>query len=222
MKLLIIDTATEACSAALSVNGNITGCYEIAPRRHAELILGMVDTLLTDAGLRLQDLDFLGFGRGPGAFTGVRVATGVIQGLAFAADLPVTPVSTLAALAQGCSHRDEAIFAAIDARMGEIYWGLFQMDQNHLAIPLQPEAVTRPDSIDVPAGYHWYGVGSGWHTYHAPLSGRLGNQLSGFNGDCYPRAADMVPLAIHAYQTGNAVSADQALPVYLRDQVTGG
>ena len=110
MKLLAIDTSTEACSAALVVNGELSFRYEFAPRRHAELILPMIDDLLADAELSLTQLDGLGFGRGPGAFTGVRIATGVIQGLALSADLPVVPISSLAALAQGAKDKANTFF----------------------------------------------------------------------------------------------------------------
>jgi tRNA threonylcarbamoyladenosine biosynthesis protein TsaB len=219
MKLLVIDTSTEACSAALSVNGELAECYEVVPRRHAELILRMVDKLLADAGISLNDLDVLGFGRGPGAFTGIRIAAGVIQGLAYATDLPVVPVSTLAALAQGSQHHTGNICSAIDARMGEIYWGLYQHNADNLVEPIQPESVSSPEKVVVPKGHRWYGMGSGWLTYTAVLEQKLGGQLIGFTGDCYPRAADMVPLVIHKFNHGKTVTPEQALPVYLRNHV---
>jgi len=126
VNLLAIDTSTEACSAALSCNGDINSRFELAPQRHVELILPMVNELMSDAQLSLKQLDGLAFCRGPGAFTGVRIATSVVQGLAFAADLPVMSVSSLAALAQGVIDESCPIIAAIDARMGEIYAATYQ------------------------------------------------------------------------------------------------
>lgn len=220
MKLLAIDTATEACSAALLFDRETTGRYEFAPRRHAELILGMVDDLLAEAGIKLSQLDCLAFGRGPGAFTGVRIAAGVIQGLAFAADLAVVPVSTLAVLAQGASGRSEYLFSAIDARMAEIYWGLFRVE-NNLVRPVTEEAVDKPALVSVPADRAWYGVGSGWKSYQEILLKVAGGHLRGHDGDAYPDARDAIPLAVAEFKSGRALPAEQALPVYLRNQVTG-
>ena len=130
MKILAIDTATDACSVALHLDGDYREIHELAPRRHAEILLPRIRTLLSEAALSLRDLDALAFGRGPGAFTGVRIATGVIQGLAFGADLPVVPISSLHALAQGAwRERGEGnVLAAFDARMGEVYWGAYRLD----------------------------------------------------------------------------------------------
>ena len=123
MKLLALDTATEACSAAVLADGEVLERYELAPRRHAALILPMIESVLAEAGLEISQLDAIAVGRGPGAFTGVRIAIGIAQGIAFAADLPVALVSTLAALALGTARDTGAtrIAAALDARMGEIY-----------------------------------------------------------------------------------------------------
>ena len=149
MKLLAIDTATEACSAALYIDGNILEKYEVAPRQHAELILPMIDALLAEAELELASLDGLAFGRGPGAFTGVRIATGIVQGLAFASDLPVVPVSTLAAMAQGAANQSNTILSAIDARMGEIYWAIFTVGDDGLVKPQSDEQVTKPEVLNI-------------------------------------------------------------------------
>ncbi len=220
LNLLALDTATEACSAALSLNGVVTELYEIAPRRHAELILGMVDTLLANAGLRLGDLAAIAFGCGPGAFTGLRVAAGVTQGLAFGANLPVVPISTLATLAQGAVMTHSHIISAIDARMREIYWGMYQAGPDGLVLPVVPDALSPPGQIDLPPAGRWYGVGTGWQTYGDILSERLGDYLAGYAGERYPRAADMIPLALRDLEQGKGVPADRALPVYLRDKVT--
>lgn len=219
MKLLALDTATEACSAALFLNGETTIRYRYAPRQHAELILPMVDELLSEAEIDIRSLDCLAFGRGPGAFTGVRIATGVIQGLAFASDLPVVPVSTLATLAQGAIAKSDFLFSAIDARMGEIYWGLYQADGD-IVTAVTDERVSKPGSVTIPGDKAWFGAGSGWKTYRNELL-QATSRCTGQDGDAYPHARDIIPLAIRDYETGKAVAAEQALPVYLRNRVTG-
>ncbi len=149
MKLLALETATEACSAAVWVDGAVLERYEIAPRRHAVLILPMVEAVLAEAGLTMNQLDAIAVGRGPGAFTGVRIAIGIAQGLAFAGDLPVVPVSTLAALALGAAREmgQTRIATALDARMGEIYWGTWAVSDDGVAL-LGEERVCAPASGD--------------------------------------------------------------------------
>ncbi len=220
MKLLAIDTATEACSAALYDNGAIATQYTLAPRQHTELILPMIDALLAEAGLSPTALDALAFGRGPGAFTGVRIAAGVVQGLAMAADLPVAPVSTLATLAQAMITKSPQIACAIDARMGEVYWALYRSDGTIMRL-VGEESVRPPATVARPSNRGWLGAGSGWQTYRTVLQQAMGDHLAGIEADRYPSAAAMCPLAIDAYQRGDTVSAANALPVYLRDQVTG-
>ncbi len=226
MRLLAIDTATEACSAALHIDGAITTKYQVAPRKHAELILTMVDELLSESGVLLSQLDALAFGRGPGAFTGVRIATGVIQGLAMSADLPVVPVSTLAALAQGAMTESKQLACAIDARMGEVYWALYQANDAAIMQLVGEEIVCPPDSIrffdsgDSVESDSWFGVGSGWETYGSELQNQMGDALAGFRLGDYPSAKAICALAIDAYQRGDTVDAAEALPVYLRDKVT--
>ena len=219
MKILALDTATEACSAALLSGASVHERHEIAPRRHAELILPMVDGVLAEAGLGLQDLDAIAFGRGPGAFTGVRIAAGVTQGLALGAGLPVIPLSSLATLAQGAVSRSAVLLPAIDARMGEIYWAAYEKVQDNLVRPVAEEQVTSPEAVQVPVDKHVFGVGSGWGTYRLRLEGVLNGQVTGMDPECYPLARDMLPLAVREYNAGRCVGADQALPVYLRDNV---
>lgn len=181
----------------------------------------MVDQLLAEMQISLVSLDALAFGRGPGSFTGVRIATGVIQGLAFATDLPVVPISSLAVLAQGAFDKSPTILSAFDARMDEIYWALYQGTEDKLVKPLNSEQVSKPNSITLPDGICCFGVGSGFDRYPETLRQRLGQWLSGYEGNRYPLAVDMIPLAIHDFQQGLAVSADKAMPVYLRNDVTG-
>ena len=220
MKLLAIDTATEACSAALHIDGVTTLKYEVVPRKHAELILTMVDELLSESSLSLRQLDALAFGRGPGAFTGVRIATGVIQGLSMSSDCPVVPVSTLAALAQGAISESKQIACAIDARMSEVYWGLYQANEDNIMQLVDEETVCLPDAVHIPASDGWLGVGSGWETYANELQTRLAGSLSGFRLGDYPSAEAICTLAVYAYKGGEFVDAAEAQPVYLRDKVT--
>lgn len=219
MKLLALDTATEACSAALLSGDAVYERHVIAPRRHAELILPMVDGVLTEAGLGLNDLDAIAFGRGPGAFTGVRIAAGVTQGLALGAGLPVIPVSSLAALAQTALGKAAVVLPAIDARMGEVYWAAYESDQDGLVTALAGEKVASPDAVRVPSTGQIFGIGSGWGTYRERLERILDGQISGVDPDRFPLAKDMLPLAVREYNAGRCVSAEQALPVYLRDNV---
>jgi len=221
MKLLAIDTSTEACSAALLIGSDVRTRYEVAPRRHAQLILPMVDELMNEAGLRPRDLDALAFGRGPGAFTGLRIAAGVIQGIAFGADLPVVPVSSLAALAQGLcrERRVESVLAAVDARMGDLYWGVYRRDAQGRAVALDHDRLVTPAAVPALYGDEWYGTGSGWQHYGELLVARLGPAVRSWEGQRYPAAEDVARLGAAGYTRGEAVAADAALPVYLRDEV---
>ena len=208
-------------SAALGVNGEILERFELAPRGHAQLILPMVDELLAEAGISLADIDALAFGRGPGAFTGVRIAVGVAQGIAFAADLPVVPVSTLAALAQGSEH--DQVLVAVDARMDEIYYGAYQRNAQGLVELCGREQVLAPEQLLLPvvvsAQGDWFGVGSGWSTYEDELRARCGDSLGGWNGQALPHAREVALLGAADFAAGVALAAEQALPVYLRDEV---
>lgn len=221
MKLLAIDTAAEACSAALFLDGGVQSRFLIAPRRHGELILAMLDELLTAAGLTLTDLDALAFGRGPGAFTGVRIATGVVQGAAFGANLPVVPVSNLAALAQRHFRENghRRVLSALDARMGEVYWGAYAIDPGGLARLVGTEQVATPEQVNVPEGGDWHGAGSGWASYGEALRRRVGELLGSVTPELVCHAEDVAVLGVAGFLEGQAVSAEQALPVYLRDQV---
>ncbi|KAF0193093.1 MAG: putative protease [Gammaproteobacteria bacterium] len=221
MKLLAIDTSTEACSAALYVDNEVAECFRIAPREHAVLILPMIEQLLGDAGLSLNRLDALAFGRGPGSFTGVRIAAGVIQGLAYGAALPVVPVSSLAALAEGVrrERQQSRVLAAFDARIGEVYWGAYQADEPGRMVLIGEEQVCPPKVVPEPAAGAWFGAGSGWRAYIDALTSRLGNRVAGFDAECYPHAADVARLAVAGLAAGQAVDAERALPVYLRDNV---
>ena len=221
MKLLAIETSAEACSAALYLDGEVSERFTVQPQRQSELILPMMDALLAEAGMKVADLDALAFGRGPGSFTGVRIATGVVQGAAFAADIPVVPVSTLAALAQG--HLRETgharTLAAFDARMNELYWAACAADAAGVMRVVGEERIVPPAAVPLPAGGDWHGVGSGWAAYAAVLAERLGDRVTVVNADAHCHAQDVAWIAVVDFAAGLAVPAERALPVYLRDQV---
>jgi tRNA threonylcarbamoyladenosine biosynthesis protein TsaB len=220
MKLLAIETATEACSVALYLDGEVREDFRIAPREHASLVLGMAENLLAEAELKVAQMDAIAFGRGPGAFTGVRIATSVTQGMAFAAELPVVPVSTLAALAQGgCREYGwQRVTAAIDARMNEVYWAAYDCVDG-LVQTVQEERVCPPESVPALPPGEWHGIGSGWLTYADQLKERLDGSIIGCEGNVFPHAQDIARLAADAAACGLTVSAEEALPIYLRDQV---
>src|SRR5687767_3120441 len=159
MKLLALDTSTEACSVALAIGDDVVERFELE-QRHGERLLGMVDELLTQGGIALTQLDAIAFGRGPGSFTSLRIGAGVVQGLAFGADLPVVPVSSLAALAQGSGA--PKVLAAFDARMRQVYYGAFVRAGDGLVTPAGPEVVIDPAKLPLPEGTSWTGTGSGW------------------------------------------------------------
>lgn len=221
MNILALETASDACSAALALDGEILERFKVAPRGHSQLILPMVDELLAEAGISLADVDALAFGRGPGAFTGVRIAVGVAQGIAFAADLPVVPVSTLAALAQGSEH--DQVLVAVDARMDEIYYGAYKRNANGLVELCSQEQVLAPGQLSLPepssALGDWFGVGSGWASFEDELRARCGDSLGGWDGQALPHASEIARLGAAGFAAGQAVAAEQALPVYLRDEV---
>jgi tRNA threonylcarbamoyladenosine biosynthesis protein TsaB len=221
MKLLAIETATEACSAALLIDGETELRYQVKPRGHSELVLGMMDDLLAEAGLKSSQLDALAFGRGPGSFTGVRIATGVAQGVAFAADLPVVPVSTLAALAQRAYRErgERCLLPAYDARMGELYWAAYQVDDQGLVEMVIDEAVATAESVRLPEEGKWYGVGSGWAAEGDHLQQRMNGRVSGFDQQMLCSAWEIALLAEADFMQGLTVSPELALPVYLRNQV---
>jgi len=220
MKILAIETATEGCSAALLIDGKVIDRFRVAPREHGNLILSMVDELLVEADIKLQGLDALAFGRGPGSFTGVRMATGVIQGLAFAADLPVAAVSTLTALAQQAvsDKNPQTIYAALDARMGEVYWCEYEQ-VNGVLKAVSDEAVIAPTAVCVEQGKTAVAIGHGWATYENELREVVGAENLNVLADRLPAAKEVAALAVAMVENKQTVSAEYALPVYLRDNV---
>ncbi len=215
MKLLAFETATEACSVALWIDGDVRERFEIAPRRHAALALPWADALLAEAGLAKSQLDAIAVGRGPGAFTGVRLAIAVAQGIALALDRPVVPVSTLAALAMQSSA--DRVIAAIDARMGEVYLGAFARSIDGVE-PIGGESVTKPDAVVVPDG-SWGAVGTGFAATDHALQRRLEGRLSTVDAGALPHATDIARLGVAAFTRGEGIAAERVEPAYLRDSV---
>lgn len=222
-KLLAIETSGEACSVALAIEGQLHELFEVMPRMHARSLLAMVNDLLANHSIEIADLDAIAYSRGPGSFTGLRIAAGVVQGMAFAAHLPVVPVSTLATLAQGARCRNDGLcLAALDARMDEVYWACYRMQQGFVSL-VGEEKISRPEALN-PRQYlagekNWLGVGQGWHLMaRFPEAVRQG--AANIIQDQHPHAADVAHLALHylACDPTVAVTAEQALPVYLRDK----
>lgn len=224
MKLLALDTATEQCSAALWLEGVVSTREAQRPSGHGELILSMIDGLLSAAQLSLRELSAIAYGRGPGAFTGVRLAVGVAQGLGFAAGVPLLPISDLRAVAAQAlgapgAEGSSRVLVCQDARMGEVYWGCFESRAGEL-MPLGSEAVDAPEAVAVPAawaGQAVLGAGSGFEA-HSSLRQRLERELSAVWPQLRPHAREMVWLASRE-DLSAALRPDQALPVYLREQV---
>ncbi len=225
-KILAIDTATEACSAALLVDGVVTHSAEVAPQAHTRKILPMCQQLLHDAGLTLGDLDVIAFGQGPGSFTGVRIGIGVAQGLAYGAGKRLIGISDLAALAQGCHRRTgaERVFCAIDARMNEVYFAAFTL-RDGIMVPLVEESVLPPEQAAaycqqfmVTKSGTWYATGTGFAAYPAAFSTL--SEAIGLDDEFLPCAQDMLVLAQQPHRLQQACEPALATPVYLRDKVT--
>lgn len=222
-KILAIDTSSEACSVALGTGSGELYRYTDQPRKHAEMVLPMVEALLAEAGLSLSQIDAIAFGRGPGAFTGLRIAAGMVQGLAYGAGLPVVSVSSLAILAHGAWRELgwAQCHAAFDARMGEVYWGSYRIPGRGEAELVGQECVCRPDALIEHSGITpaagWNGAGSGW-CYQKLLELGAG-PLQDCQPSRLPHALDLLALAETRYAAGDLIAAEQVAPVYLRNNV---
>ncbi len=218
MKILAIETATECCSVALSIDGELRERSALAPRGHAELLLPWVSELLAEGAVSLQDLDALAFSRGPGSFTSLRIGIGVTQGLAWGAEIPVVPVSSLQSTAQVAAGEGvKAAIVALDARMNEVYSGAFRLDDQQLMQAVGKETVCAPERVAAPDDGAWSGVGNGFARY--PELSALGENLNSLHAETWPSAAAMVTLATHWMKSNKPLAAEQAQPVYLRDKV---
>ena len=220
MNILALDTCTESCSAALLYNGKVFEHVEMTQRGHSDLILGMMDALFHQANATIAAVNAIAFGRGPGSFTGVRVGVGVAQGIAFARDIPVIPISTLLAVAQGAADQLNInyIAVAMDARMGEVYCASYHR-KNGIVELIGSERVCPPEQFIPDSEQQWMGVGTGWREYDSILRDNFAENLADVSVEHYPNASVMIKLAKIKVEAGLMVSAEQALPVYLRDNV---
>jgi tRNA threonylcarbamoyladenosine biosynthesis protein TsaB len=233
VRILALDAATENCSVALLIGRRLIAREQLLEHGHAEHILPMVDELLREAKVSLGALSAIAFGRGPGSFTGVRLAASVTQGLAFGAGLPVVPISDLRALAQRVMELDAGVMRVLvcnDARMHEVYWGCFErLAPEELAAAAQDEQLGKPAAVTLPASWSGahravHAAGSGFAAY-PELGAALAGHLDRVHDGLLPRAAEIARLAAREVACGRVLPAEQALPVYLRDDVahaTGG
>jgi tRNA threonylcarbamoyladenosine biosynthesis protein TsaB len=219
MNLLAIDTSTETASLALLRKGELRSKEQGAQRNHARLILPMVENLLAEAEISLSQLDGIVYGRGPGSFTGLRIACSVAKGLAYAQDLPLYPVSSLAAIAnealqQESNPQDPAVLAVLDARMNQLYWAYFNAQSDQV-----DEQVSSVADVTLADEKPFILAGVGYESYLPQFSPAL-QKRSYKMLSIYPKAEAMIRLVL----TGNiaAVSAADALPVYVRNQITQG
>ena len=218
MKLLAFETATEACSVALYVDGQVLERFEIAPRRHAELSLPWAEALLAEAGVARSQLDAIALGRGPGAFTGVRLAIAIAQGIALALDRPLVPVSTLQVLALRAPAGADLVLSSIDARMGEVYVARQVRVDGQWQLQGE-EIVCAPEAVVLPEGTRWFGVGTGFGAADGLLATRLADQLDGVDAQALPRASDLLTLAVPAFARGEGMAPERVEPAYLRNNV---
>ena len=218
---LAVDTATEACSVALWVDGAVREHFEPMQREHTQRLLPMLQALLAEAGTTVARLDGLACGIGPGSFAGLRIGLGVVKGLALARDLPVAGVSSLAMLAQRAIARDGAtrVAAIIDARMSEVYFGAYARGAAGLAEPLLADRVCPPEQVPALPQGDWHGVGTGWGRYEEVLRPALQAQVARIDAGALPRAAEALALGVPVLQAGQGQSADGLAPAYLRDRV---
>lgn len=218
--ILVLDTATEACSVALLHQGKVTALDELSPRTHTQRILPMVDELLSKAGVRLKEVDVLGFGRGPGSFTGVRVGVGIAQGLALGAELPVVPVSNLVAMAEAAYQQlgKTEVVALIDARMNEVYFAQFSRNEMGWQAVVAEQVCSPEQAIaQFQLERKPIVVGTGWAAYSQFLAANLPLAVSEIT---LPSAQYMLPLVEEAFIRGDTQSAMAIEPVYLRNEVT--
>ena len=219
MKLLAIDSATEACSAALLQDGEVQERFEVIGRGHAGRLLPMVDELLKEARLTTADLNAIAFGRGPGGFTGLRIAAGIAQGLAAGSGRRVLPVSNLAAVAAAAKRSAgvERVLVCMDARMGQVYWAAFDCSDG-IPVAVTEERLSDPADVSPPRDVDWFGAGHGFGNY-PQLVARLAPGLCGFDPSVLPNAGEIARIAAIDLAQGRGLDASRALPVYLRDDV---
>ena len=221
MKILAIDTSTEACSAALYIDGELIERYLVAPRKHIELLKPMVDEVMKAAEVDVSELTGLAFGAGPGSFAGLRVACAFVQGMGAGLEIPVVPVSTLKAMAQQVldTHPDRTVLVMLDAKMKEVYWGVYRLEDKEVVTVL-PEQVTKIDEIPNFTGIvglaNIIGAGDGWNVTPNWVEALKPEFIE---KNVYPRAGEIALLSIDDFENGMALDADQVSPIYLRNNI---
>lgn len=230
-RILSIDASTDACSVALLNGDEITECFELAPREHARLLLPMVEKLLGNSGLKLSQLDAIACNVGPGAFTGIRIAVSVAQGLAYGASLPTISLSTLANLAASgfAKNGNKSWLCAIDARMQEIYFAAFIIGDGALPELIGREQVIAPNLLDLKMLEHSLSleqaglIGSGWEAYKEILLAKIpsstGTNRQLFKQNSYPSAQYGLGQAKASFDQGLLLKPEALQPVYLRNNV---
>jgi tRNA threonylcarbamoyladenosine biosynthesis protein TsaB len=216
LKILAFETSTEYCSVALHLDGKHLNKQILAGRRHSELLLPMIEQVLAEAEIALAQVDGIAFGAGPGSFTGLRIACGVAQGLAFAADLPVIGVSTLEAMAQKSDAKK--VIVALDARMGEIYHAAYQRSVDNWQTVSVP-TLCLPHQAPAISGDHWIGCGSGFDTYDKELSTLYNGHIDQISYKLYPHAQEIAQLALPRFTDGSDADPSNAAPIYIRNKV---
>jgi tRNA threonylcarbamoyladenosine biosynthesis protein TsaB len=222
--ILAIDTATDACSVAVYLDGSYQEQYELIPRQHSQRLFAMLRSLLPDGRLREHGIDAIAYSEGPGSFTGLRIGVSAVQGLAYASGLPAIGISTLALQAQtalrtGATRADESLLSLIDARINELYFAPCHYEHG-LAVLLQPPRVCAPQDLQPLAGYgNLHAIGSGCALLEA-VSGAMRSQLGAISPAVSPSARDLVPLALARLHRGATQTAQQAQPVYVRDEIS--
>lgn len=219
MRILALDASTDVCAAALGDGERWGERAAVAGQRHSELLLPMVQALLTEARLELAELDGIAFGAGPGSFTGLRIACGVAQGLALGAKLPVLGVATLEAMAEAARMRtgSQRVIAALDARMGEVYYAAYEHAATGWLTRVAP-SVVNPGDAAPPAGGDWLGAGNGFRVYPA-LRERLAGALVLCDAAILPTAVAIGNLALPRFAAGEGIAAREAAPLYVRHRV---
>ena len=217
MKLLGIETSSNVGSVALRIGGEIRSAEMASPREQTEQLLTLVHESLAAAGLTLRDLDGIAFGRGPGSFTGLRIAAAIAQGLAVTSGVPLLPVSSLQCLAQTALRSAGAAcsLVCVDARMGEVYWAAFALHGDVMR-PAGDERLGMPANLAAPAARPWAAVGDGFASYRDALAG-LAAGAERTLADLKPAAQDLLPQAVADLAAGRSVTPRDALPVYLRE-----
>lgn len=219
MKILALDTSTAACSVALWIDDESRELFEVSVNRHSELLLPMVERITNEAGVTLRQCDAVAIGEGPGSFTGLRIGVGVAQGLAFGVDIPVIPVSSL--LVQANRHPAPHSLCAFDARMGQLYWGLYRAGSNGLAEPITDVMLSGPEQICLNPDHEWSALGTGSDRYRADLISRNPDTQIDFISRSFPHALDVARIAVQYFKLGKAVAAEDVAPRYVRNNVTG-